>query len=55
MHKPPLWTVRGQVRSALYPTASIRIIAGGGATWQIDELRMASTWDAAIPTASIGR
>ncbi|EMI53393.1 FecR domain-containing protein [Rhodopirellula sallentina] len=42
--EPSLWTVTGEPRRASYPTSSLRIIAGDQASWQIDELKVGTTW-----------
>lgn len=51
--KPTLWTVSGKSGSIVYPPASIRIITGENATWQVDELKVGTTWQAVTgPTAT---
>ncbi|MFG0288356.1 MAG: FecR domain-containing protein [Rhodopirellula sp. JB044] len=44
--EPSTWTVTGQRRYVRYPPASLRISTGDRATWQIDELKVGTTWSA---------
>ncbi|MEM7475369.1 MAG: FecR family protein [Planctomycetota bacterium] len=50
--EPTAWTVSGELGSAEYPLASIRIITGENAAWQVDELKVGSTWQAVTVATS---
>ncbi|EMI17705.1 FecR protein [Rhodopirellula maiorica SM1] len=43
--EPSAWTVTGRAGSTAYAPASLRIIVGENASWQIDELKIGRTWD----------
>ena len=49
--EPSSWTVGGVEGSIEHAPASIRITASESTTWQVDELKIGTTWPAVVSTA----